>query len=398
MTDETQFDLSACRHWQKSAALGTAWLGIIPAWNAVTALNPAAADIWDLLIETGEVGAAAARYARAWPDRADVAVKDVTTCLIAWERQGLLHAPEPSPEQRQIANMAAMPAPPPGAAGFRRTVSVAEVAVTVEIADPALADVIEDLLADFPDTAAPAARKLQSTGPKGGWYLYLDGAPARLAASFVEARGQIVAELVRLAAGADSWLATAHGAVLTGPSGAVFLAGSTGAGKSTLSAGLVALGWRLLAEDLAAFDAEVRVAPMPFALSIKEGAVAVLRDAFAQLARARAHQLGPRRVRYQGLPARSRATRAERPRLIVDVAYTPDLAPEDVVLSRLSPIEAFDLFMNEESFIDFAHDNARGFLDFVEQTPAYEIRYGSISAAERALRERLDWHTDADRK
>lgn len=392
MNPQTRFDLSACRHWRKSAALGPARVGIIPAWNAVTVLNPAAADIWDLLIETGDLGSAASRYAQLWPERADMAPHDVAACLGAWEKQGLLHAPPPSPEQQKIRQSDGRTVVPEHRVSFRRTVSVAGQPVTLEIVDPTLSRAIEDLLADFPNAAAASAPTLRATGPSGGWYLTLDGTPIRLAASFLEARGQIVAELIRLAGGDTGWLATAHGAVLTGPSGPVFLAGSSGAGKSTLSAGLVALGWEILAEDCAAFDARLNVSPLPFALSIKDGAVGALTEAFPDLASARVHELGQRRVRYQRVPEQGRASRPQRPDLILDVGYTPGMDPGDVRLDPLSPLETLGLFMNEESYIDFEHRSAQDFLDFVERTPAYAISYESIPAAEKAIRARLDWH------
>lgn len=397
MTDRNRFDLSACRLWRKSTALGSARVGIIPAWNAVTLLNPAAADIWDLVIDTRDARSVVARYARLWPERADMAQVDVESCLDAWETQGLFRAPEPSPEQRQIQQLTSVPAIRPDEVYFHRTISVAGVPVTLEIVDPALGRAIEDLLVDFPAASPVSAQRLQSTGPDGGWHLTLDGSPLRLAENLVEARGQIVAELVRLAGGDKTWLATAHGAVLTGPSGPVFLAGSTGAGKSTLSAGLIALGWEILAEDIAAFDAALNVCPMPFALSIKEGAVGVLAGSFPDLPSARVHPLGPRRVRYQRLSAQSRAKRPERPRLILDVRYVPDMDAETATVQPLSPIETLNLFMNEESYVDFERDDAQEFLTFVEGTPAYWIRYGSIAAAERAIRERLDRHRKEDR-
>lgn len=398
MTGATAYELAACHTWQKSTALGDVRVGIIPAWNAVALLNPAAALIWDLLIDTGDRDATVARYARALPERAASAATDVAACLEAWDRQGLFRAPDPSPEQHMLSALEGRRMRDVGSPGYCRTLRVADVPVTLEIEDPTLAGIVAGLLADFPGAdrdCAPredtvAAQRLTATGPQGGWVLSLDGAPRRVAENLVAARGQIVAELVRLAAGPGGWLATIHGAALTGPSGPVFLAGSSGAGKSTLAAGLVALGWQILAEDVAGFDAAMAVHPLPFALSIKEGSVATLAADFPTLASAPVHALGPRRVRYQSLPAESRATRAERPRLILEVAYTADLGAGAVDLVRLSPVETLALFMNEESFVDFERDDATAFFDFVEHTPAYRIRYGSIAAAERAIRDRLD--------
>lgn len=394
MTDERRPDLSVCRLWQKSTSLGDARIGIIPAWNAVTLLNPSAAGIWDLLIETGDAIAAARAYTDLVPARAATATADVMACIEAWARQGLFDPPPAPPEQSALDRLEAHPVSRPGQPVFRRAFAISRTTVRLEIVDPTLAAVIEDLLVDFPETDVPPAHHLEAIGPAEGWYLLRDGAPVRFARSLVEARGQIVAELVRLAGGDAGWLATAHGAALVGSPGAVFLAGRSGAGKSTLSAGLVARGWAILAEDIAAFDADCAVSPMPFALSIKDGAVPALADAFPGLSRARVHTLGPRRVRYQDVPAPGRARRPERPGLILDVRYTPELGDGPARLRGLAPIETLGLFLNEESYVDFEHPDAARFLAFVEATPAFEIRYGRIAEAERAMCDRLDRHRE----
>ncbi|MEZ5766838.1 MAG: hypothetical protein R3D80_03665 [Paracoccaceae bacterium] len=385
-------DLSACRLWRPSAALGAAWIGIIPAWNAVTLLNPSAAAIWDLLIETGDLAATIRAYAHRRPDRAAMAGADVAACLAAWAAQGMFDPPAPSDEARQLAALPSVPAPRPARPALRRTLLVAGRPMVLEIDDPTLAAVVADLTVDFPATDRAAEHVLTSTGPEGGWLLHLDGQPIRWAPHLPMARGQIVAELVRLAGGDRGWRATVHGAVLAGPSGAVFLAGESGAGKSTLSAGLVARGWTILAEDIAAFGEDWRVHPLPFALSIKDGAVAALAQDFPALPGARIHQLGPRRVRYQGLPAAARATRAETPRLILDVQYTAAMGDAPAALEPLTEIEALGLFMNEESYIGFDRDDTGDFLDFIARTPACRLRYGDIAAAERGIRARLHAH------
>jgi len=388
MNPAPEIDLAACRHWRASLPFGGARLGLVPAWNAVTLLNPAAAEIWDLAAATGDVDAVVDGYARARPARAELARADVDACLVAWGAQGLFHPPAPSPEQKALAERPGRPVPNPSALALRHRMELTPggPAVVLEIAEPTLARIVADLVAGFPEPPpGTATRQLTATGPDGGWLLRLDGAPLRRAETRVAARGQIVAELVRLAAGGDGWRATVHGAALTGQAGTVFLTGETGAGKSTLAAGLVSCGWALLAEDIAAFDDDLRVTPMPFALSVKEGAVPVLREAYPALDQAPVHRLGPRRVRYLPLPAAARAAGPARPGLIVQVRYDPGLDPDQAETARLSPLEALGLFLNDESFIDFERDRLDAFLRFVEHTPAHAIRYGSLAAAQRAI-------------
>lgn len=389
MTPGTGPDLSACRAWRASVAFGGAHVGIIPAWNALTLLNPAAALIWDLLAETRDRAATAKGYALGRPDRAAAAQADVAACIDAWDARGLFRKPEPSKEDALLATLSPRMPPAGRPAAFDRVLDVAGVPARVEIDDPDLAAIAGDMLVDVPDTARTPQRHLRVAGDGGLWVLGIDARPSRAATDRVMARGQLVAELVRLAAGDHGWRATIHGAVLSGPAGAVFLAGASGAGKTTLAAGLIASGWRMLAEDIAAFGPGWTVCPMPFALSIKEGAVPLLLPAYPGLANARIHPLGARRVRYQGLGPRGRATTPERPRIILDVGYSADHGDGPAAVERLTAIETLELFLNEESYIDFERDDPEGFLDFVGATPGWRIRYGTRAAAESAILEAL---------
>lgn len=385
-------DLSACGLWRPSAPLGAVRVGIIPAWNAVTLLNPTAATIWDLLIDTRDAAATARGYARRHPDRIDWAQADVSACLVAWDRQGFLRPPEPPQEALLLEKVRHDRPRPAGSPRFRRTFAVGGIATRLEVEDPALGAVVADLLVDFPDTDQPPQHVLRASCANGIRVLDIDADPVRVAETLPLARGQIVAELVRLAGGETGWRATVHGAVLAGPSGPVFLAGDSGAGKSTLSAGLVALGWRILAEDLAAFGPGWAVCPLPFALSIKDGAVETLSRDYPGLDTARVHRLGPRNVRYQGVPPQARAQHPARPRMFLDVKFSAEMADSDAEMQRLSDIETLGLFMNEESYIGFERDDTGDFLDFIAQTPAYRIRYGTVAAAERGIRSQLDRH------
>lgn len=392
MTAAPAPDLSACNLWRPSIAFGGAHIGIIPAWNAVALLNPAAALIWDLLCKTCDADATATAYATECPERARQASADVTACISAWDAQGLFRAPAPSEETLLLQDIGAEPGRAGADVALRRVISVGDIPTLLEVEDPELANVVDGLLIDFSDTDAVPHRHLRASRPNGGWLLSIDGVPTRAAPNLVLARGQIVAELVRVAAGETGWRAIVHGAVLSGASGAIFLAGASGAGKSTLSAGLVARGWRILAEDLAAFGPGWTVCPLPFALSIKEGAVDALRAAYPDLAGATVHELGPRRIRYQSVPAPQRATEPERPRMIFEVCYSPDMGKAPATYERLTAIDALALFMNEESFIDFEREDSMGFLDLVEHTPAYRIRYGSTDMAAQCIADLMRSH------
>ncbi len=379
-------EIESCRFWRKSIAVEDGLIGLYPAWNAVVALNTAAAAVWDSLRETGNRDETVADYAIRVPDRAAMAQEDVDACVSLWRQAGLLRLP-PSPEGPRRGGL-------PGVSGYETCalnicIDVLGQSVEISVQDPVLGAAMEDLLADFPRSAVSPGVRLAALGPSGGWRLCQDGFFHRAAADLVELRGVLVGEIIRMAAGTVPWRAVVHGAVLSKGGKTVLLTGQSGSGKSTLSAEMLARGWKLIAEDCAAFDAEMRVAPMPFAFSFKAGSWSVLAPAFPSVGAAQTHSIGQRRVRYQGVPAKLRATRSCRPDLLVDVRFREDL-PEGVCDPvKLCAIESLQLFLNEESFVDFEADVDDRFLNFAIGTPAWRLRYGSSDAAIRFLGECL---------
>jgi len=271
---------------------------------------------------------------------------------------------------------------------FRKTLALGCTSVTIEIEAPILGSILADLTSEFP-MADTAATTLSALGSRENWLLIKDGKGIRQANSLMLIRGLIVAEMLNTAAAALPAHAMIHGAALVRNGHGILMTGASGAGKSTLAAVMVAKGWQLAAEDCAIFDCEMRVVPMPFALSIKSGSVSTLRRFFPDLDSAQVFRLGRRLVRYQPLPPSRRATNPVKPTMIVDVRYRADLAPTEVISRPLSPLEALQLFLTEESRIDFEQDDGLAFLKFVEETPAYALEFGNAEAAEEALRNLL---------
>ena len=72
-----------------------------------------------------------------------------------------------------------------------------------------------------------------------------------------------------------------HSAVVERGGDAVILPGPAGTGKSTLCAGLVMAGWRLLSDELALIDARTGlVTPVPRPISLKNESIDVIRIAY----------------------------------------------------------------------------------------------------------------------
>lgn len=73
-----------------------------------------------------------------------------------------------------------------------------------------------------------------------------------------------------------------HSAVVEKDACCLLLPGNPGSGKSTLCAGLVANGWRLLSDEMALVQLEdLAVQPVPRPISLKNGSIGVIRPYFS---------------------------------------------------------------------------------------------------------------------
>lgn len=105
--------------------------------------------------------------------------------------------------------------------------------------------------------------------------------------------------LVELALDRSRGIGAVHAAAVAGPQGAVLLPARSGEGKSTLTAALMAAGFRLLGDDTVALSDAVEARPAPFAICVKEGAWTLLSARFPQLAQAPTYRrMDGKMVRY----------------------------------------------------------------------------------------------------
>lgn len=104
------------------------------------------------------------------------------------------------------------------------------------------------------------------------WRLRLNGTPQDEALPPERLLPVFYSRLRPFAYQSRPYLLSVHGAVVTGGGNTLVLAGQSGTGKSTLAAGLLAGGYRLLSDEPAVIDPSGReVLSMPLALGLKAG-------------------------------------------------------------------------------------------------------------------------------
>ena len=164
---------------------------------------------------------------------------------------------------------------------------------------------------------------------------------------------------------------------------ALILPGPPGSGKSTLCAGLVSRGWRLLSDELTLLDlATGHVIPLPRPVSLKNESIAAI-GRFAPEA-----QLGPPvhdtlkgSVAHMKAPTDSvrRATEVARPRWIALPRY------EDGTAARLAPVSKARTFMHlADHAFNYNVHGRRGFellAEVIANSDCFEFEYSTLEDA-----------------
>jgi len=177
-----------------------------------------------------------------------------------------------------------------------------------------------------------------------------------------------------------------HSAVVESQQCGILLAATSGSGKSTLAAELSLRGWRLLSDELALIDKDLRFVPCARPVSLKNQSIDVVRSRHPHA------RLGPlAHDTHKGTIAHLPATKISverncepaRPRLIVFPKWSAN-AP-----LRLDPVGSGQAAMRliDQSF-NYPILGQRGFdrlADLVEVAEAWELEYSSLDDAVRAL-------------
>ena len=189
--------------------------------------------------------------------------------------------------------------------------------------------------------------------------------------------GKFSMELLNLIYGKDEsdWMGVFHASAISNGSQCVLFLGSSGSGKSTISALLMANGYDLLADDFVPVDgnsSEVRF--FPAAISVKKNALDYLIPIYPQLTSAKefyysgmdktVRYLPPRhhfKNQFSGYPCKA----------LVFVKYKKG---SGLTMEKMPQDSAFQLIV-PDSWVSPLPENASRFLDWFLKMPCYQLTY-----------------------
>ena len=344
-------------------------------------LNHTAAQVWRSLRDGHHKDAIVGTLARTHGVDPVAVRGDLAAFADAVRRAGLL-----GPDDAFEGGAAAELRQPRGAPALDAAYRVGEAVVRVTCYPAEIAAAFAPLAAPamMPDGTLAQAR-LALFRARGAFVLTCDERLVERLDTAPAARWAMVRQLVT-AARRRPWLALLHAGALALPAGCLLLCGDSGAGKSSLLAGLVHAGFPFMSDDIVPLEeGSGLVWPVRLAISIKSGSWAAIGSLFTELAGAPSVRFGGRTMRYLwpdawavapdsvGYPAAAVLF----PRYVKDAPLT---------LTRLDPAQSLALLGEGGSVLPTTDAGLTEFLAWWGRIPAYQLCYGSLEAAVAEVR------------
>ena len=219
------------------------------------------------------------------------------------------------------------------------------------------------------------------------------GSACVVATDVSDALNRLVLWCFYLAYGTEDFLGTFHAAAIGKPGGVILMPGFSGVGKSTLTAYLAARGWLYGGDDIiglsrpAGGDRRYVVLPFCSSISVKEGAVAILKDGYPGLADLPEVSYDTKRARFPAVPHCRHMGPNLGPRRISAIVFPRFDANARTCLTPLSTRETLLALAGIGYRTGERMDETllAGMFDFLDGTPAYRLAFADISQAEAVL-------------
>jgi HprK-related kinase A len=174
-----------------------------------------------------------------------------------------------------------------------------------------------------------------------------------------------------------------HAAVLEREGCAAIMPAPPGSGKSTLCAGLVNRGWRLLSDELALISlADGSLAPLCRPVSLKNQSIDIIRAYAPDAVLNRpTHHTSKGTVTHMQVPATdlARVTETAKPRWVVFPKYAQGSAPKLIPHSRAKSV--LELARNSFNYMVLGLTGFEVLADVVEGCDCYDFEYSQLDDA-----------------
>jgi hypothetical protein len=347
--------------------------------GALCRLNATAGAILDWIVGGQSEAQAAANLAELYNIDPAQAAGDVGAIMQAWRQSGLLPSGNPAPLEAQDGGAAP-------AAEFRASldicVSCGGPPVRIRCEEAELAGLLAGVLAPArirpPAEGMPGRQQtLELAGRDGDFQCWRDGTLQWRFATRPLARRLLLQDVIARSLPVDRLSAILHASAVSLNGRAVILAGRSGSGKSTLTAGLVAAGASLIADDLLPLgSAGEGVWPVPFAISVKEGSWPILSPLFTGFDRLETLTSRGMKVRYLAA-AMAQSGQPVKPSVVVFPTWS---AGEPVATEELAAAGIADGLIETGTDLTNLDGTLAEFAAFASSVAGLRIRFPTLEA------------------
>jgi hypothetical protein len=354
--------------------------------NCLFAYNDTARFAWELIEAGRPVEDLETEFERAWGIPRSRARADLRSILAQWRAQGLIAGAESGPAAAKFESGVAVDgyraAPAEWASEWICTIGGIAMAFALETDLPSVRLFLSHL-------ETPGARPQTRIEIRGGVsteaVLIRDGLERMRTSDPGLLGGGLWHAILECIHPNVHWRAIIHGAALARNGFGLALAGPSGSGKTTLAAGLVSRGFDYLSDDAVPLsEPDGEIVPWPLPLSIKPGSIELLKSRFPELGNAPVYSTKGTEARLLVPTGKVWDATAVKLRALIFPRFIAGAAPKQ---RRLSQFEATQNLLSDRVWLGYPLIEARvkSFLDWLDDTPAYAISYGTLDDAVRLV-------------
>ncbi|EXI82231.1 MAG: hypothetical protein AW10_00679 [Candidatus Accumulibacter appositus] len=236
------------------------------------------------------------------------------------------------------------------------------------------------------------AASLEIRGNESGYQLTLDGRALADCKTLKQMLSRLIELLLSLEHPHKPMLAYCHAGAVSHRGRSILMPGDSGVGKSTLTGFLVAHGFGYLSDDMIAIGEDgLSLLPLPTRLSIKAGSWTILEPLYPALPKLATFNRYGRSARYIDPPGNYDVlSAAAAPSAIVFPAFSEGAPTRFTALRpHQTMIRLLEANVRLAGWDAATEEKLAKFIRFVEQTPAYELRYSELPGAMEAIEDLL---------
>ena len=193
---------------------------------------------------------------------------------------------------------------------------------------------------------------------------------------------QALWEIIEIGCRLPGRLMTVHGGAVAKDDTCCILAGAGGSGKTTLTAGLVASGFMLVADDvIPVASGNGQLAPVPMSMCIKKGSWTVLDYLYPEANQFPVYQRFGKTVRFY--PPPSAAVPDTTCRFLANAVLFPSYSPSGTPqITPMAPDEILEKLVQTRSIIDsWTPEKLKGVSAWVSGLKGYRVAYPDLHSA-----------------